>query len=156
MKHATTIRLVVALLLFSLTIGACSDFEPARASGPASNVATSVSANDIDAALRSYLATHGFTGRIASTLEAKLGRRIDNQLADIGRLLWFDPIQGLNDDFTPAELSRAWLESISAPQKAFVPIENVGHFTLPERSDEFLQILRERVLPLAAPPSTQE
>ena len=32
-------------------------------------------------------------------------------------------IQGVGDDFTPAELSRAWLDSISAPQKAFVPIE---------------------------------
>jgi pimeloyl-ACP methyl ester carboxylesterase len=64
-------------------------------------------------------------------------------------------IQGLNDDFTPAELGRAWLESISAPQKAFVPIENVGHFTLPDRSDEFLQFLRERVRPLASPPSTE-
>ena len=61
-------------------------------------------------------------------------------------------IQGTSDDFTPAELSRAWLESISAPQKAFVPIENAGHLMLPERSDEFLQFLRERVRPLASPP----
>ena len=100
MNPTRTLRLVVALPLFSLTIAACSDFEPARASGPASNVATSVSANDVDAALRGYLARHGFTGRIASTLEVRLGRRIDHQLADIGRLLWFDPIQGLNDDNT--------------------------------------------------------
>ncbi|HEX6064416.1 MAG TPA: cytochrome c peroxidase [Longimicrobiales bacterium] len=54
--------------------------------------------NDVDAALRAYLAEHGFTGRIAGTLEARLGRRIDQQLANVGRLLWFDPIQGLNDD----------------------------------------------------------
>ena len=64
-------------------------------------------------------------------------------------------IQGTSDDFTPAELSRPWLESISAPQKAFVPIENAGHLTLPDRSDEFLQFLRERVRPLASPPSTE-
>jgi pimeloyl-ACP methyl ester carboxylesterase len=59
-------------------------------------------------------------------------------------------VQGMNDDFTPAELSRAWLDSISAPQKAFLPLENVGHLTLPERSEEFLQFFRERVRPLAA------
>jgi cytochrome c peroxidase len=52
----------------------------------------------VDAALRAYLTKHGFTGRIAGTLETRLGRRIDPQLADIGRQLWFDPIQGLNDD----------------------------------------------------------
>jgi cytochrome c peroxidase len=52
----------------------------------------------VDATLRGYLASLGFTGRIGSTLEARLGRRVDRQLADVGRLLWFDPIQGLNDD----------------------------------------------------------
>ncbi len=58
-------------------------------------------------------------------------------------------IQGLVDDFTPAELSRAWLDSVQAPQKAFVPLEGAGHFALTQRSAEFLQALRERVRPLA-------
>jgi cytochrome c peroxidase len=53
---------------------------------------------DVDRILRGQLARHGFTGRIAETLEMRLGRRVDRQIADIGRLLWFDPIQGLNDD----------------------------------------------------------
>jgi cytochrome c peroxidase len=56
----------------------------------------------VDAGLDAVLSTHlvelGFTGRIQSTLEARLGRRIDPQLADLGRLLFFDPILGLNDD----------------------------------------------------------
>jgi pimeloyl-ACP methyl ester carboxylesterase len=59
-------------------------------------------------------------------------------------------IQGTADDFTPSELSRAWLGSLSAPQKEFVPIEGGGHFALTERGEEFLRILRERVRPLAA------
>jgi pimeloyl-ACP methyl ester carboxylesterase len=59
-------------------------------------------------------------------------------------------VQGTADDFTPAALSRAYVEQISAPQKAFVPIEGAGHFALTERSEEFLRILRERVRPLAA------
>ena len=60
------------------------------------------SANDFDdgmnQALRSVLNQHGFTGRIGETLEQRLGRKIDNQLADLGRLLFHDPIVGLNDD----------------------------------------------------------
>ena len=36
-------------------------------------------------ALRAYLTSLGFTGRIASTLETRLGRRVDRQLADLGR-----------------------------------------------------------------------
>jgi cytochrome c peroxidase len=44
----------------------------------------------------------GFTGRIESTLETRLGRRIDAKIANLGRLLWFDTITGLNDDNTCA------------------------------------------------------
>ena len=61
-------------------------------------------------------------------------------------------IQGMTDDFTPAELSRAWLDSLSAPQKAFVPIENAGHFALTSHGEEFLRDLREHVRPLAVNP----
>jgi cytochrome c peroxidase len=52
----------------------------------------------LDDALEAALARHGFTGRIESTLETRLGRRVDRQLADLGRLLWFDTVTGLNDD----------------------------------------------------------
>ena len=52
----------------------------------------------LDAELRATLATLGFSGRVGSTLEARLGRRVDHRLADVGRMLWFDPITGLNDD----------------------------------------------------------
>jgi cytochrome c peroxidase len=52
----------------------------------------------VDAKLQAYLVTFGFTGRIGATLEARLGRRVDLRLAHVGRLLWFDPITGLNDD----------------------------------------------------------
>jgi cytochrome c peroxidase len=52
----------------------------------------------LGAALRNV----GFTGRIADTLEDRLGRHIDDKLANIGRLLWFDTITGLNNDNTCA------------------------------------------------------
>jgi cytochrome c peroxidase len=92
MRQATTRRRLLGLLLGGLTLGGCSDVEPSRLTGPG--------IVDVDAELRGQLARHGFTGRMASTLETRLGRPIDPQLAEIGRLLWFDPIQGLNDDNT--------------------------------------------------------
>jgi cytochrome c peroxidase len=93
---------VLMLWLSSMTLLACSDLEPERLVAPPAARAAALAPGDIDAALRAYLADHGFTGRIARTLESRLGRRVDHQLADIGRLLWFDPIQGLNDDNTCA------------------------------------------------------
>lgn len=44
----------------------------------------------LDRELQSALAQAGFTGTIEATLEQRL--------ANVGRLLWFDPITGLNDD----------------------------------------------------------
>ena len=44
------------------------------------------------------LKQHHFTGRIEKTLERRLGRPIDRQLANLGRHLWFDTLTGLNDD----------------------------------------------------------
>ena len=52
----------------------------------------------LDQALTAALGEAGFTGRIESTLEQRLGRRLDPRLAKIGRLLWFDTLTGLNDD----------------------------------------------------------
>src|SRR5215831_6308144 len=77
----------------------CSDVAPERSLAPTSPVLDRV-ADDVDAALQNYLTNLGFTGRIAEQLETRLGRRVDPQLADIGRQLWFDPIQGLNNDNT--------------------------------------------------------
>lgn len=101
MRHATSLGQFVAYGLAAMALVGCSDFEPARSISP--NVpARVVRPDDIDATLRDYLTRLGFTGRIASTLETRLGRRVDQQLADVGRQLWFDPIQGLNDDNTCA------------------------------------------------------
>jgi len=52
----------------------------------------------LDQRLESALARQGFTGSVASTLERRIGHRIDNQLADLGRLLFFDTVTGLNTD----------------------------------------------------------
>ncbi|HEV2834837.1 MAG TPA: cytochrome c peroxidase [Pyrinomonadaceae bacterium] len=52
----------------------------------------------LDQQLTAVLTQHGFTGRIESTLEHRLGRKLDNQLVDLGRLLFFDTVGGLNND----------------------------------------------------------
>jgi cytochrome c peroxidase len=57
---------------------------------------------ELDARLEAVLLQEGFTGRIEFTLEQKLGRPLNRELAEIGRLLWFDTITGLNDDNTCA------------------------------------------------------
>jgi cytochrome c peroxidase len=56
----------------------------------------------LDARLTERLRDVGFTGRVGSTLTDRLGRPLDPRLTDIGRLLWFDTITGLNDDNTCA------------------------------------------------------
>ncbi len=58
----------------------------------------SAQAASLDEELQAVLREAGFTGRIESTLEQRLGRRLDLQLADLGRMLWFDTLTGLNDD----------------------------------------------------------
>jgi cytochrome c peroxidase len=64
---------------------------PALATGSSADPA-------LDAQLAERLRATGFTGRIESTLTARLGRPLDPRRADTGRLLWFDTILGLNDD----------------------------------------------------------
>jgi cytochrome c peroxidase len=54
----------------------------------------------LDDELTDRLRDLGFTGSVANSLEHRLGRKVDPQLADLGRLLWFDTIGGLNGDNT--------------------------------------------------------
>jgi cytochrome c peroxidase len=93
-------KLLSSLVTAALLAVGCTDADPGEMAGPESTGARGQPAGDpgLDQVLRDYLAEHGFTGRIAATLEARLGRRIDRQLANLGRLLWFDPIGGLNND----------------------------------------------------------
>src|SRR5215510_8816735 len=54
--------------------------------------------DDLDAQLRAVLQDAGFTGRIESTLTARLGRPLDPMKVELGRLLFFDKILGLHND----------------------------------------------------------
>ena len=55
-------------------------------------------AADLDGQVRAVLSSAGFTGTIQAQFLAALGRPLDPQLADLGRLLWFDKSGGLHDD----------------------------------------------------------
>src|SRR5256714_2314576 len=54
----------------------------------------------LDERLSMVLRGAGFTGRVESTLEARLGRSVDAKLANLGRLLWFDKLHSLHHDNT--------------------------------------------------------
>ena len=58
--------------------------------------------DSLDQELSARLGQLGFTGRIEATLEQRLGRHLDQRRANLGRLLWFDTIGGLNNDNTCA------------------------------------------------------
>src|ERR1044072_8852532 len=58
--------------------------------------------DSLDQQLGAVLLGAGFSRRIESPPEARLGRRLDQKLAHVGRLLSFDTITGLNNDNTCA------------------------------------------------------
>jgi cytochrome c peroxidase len=72
----------------------------AAASGLLFSSGGSAAPRDVDAELRAALLRAGFTGRIETTLPARLGRPVDPPLANLGRLLWFDKAGGLHSDNT--------------------------------------------------------
>jgi cytochrome c peroxidase len=56
--------------------------------------------SDLDRQLVNVLRENKFTGAIESQLVPRLGRPIDLELANLGRLLWFDKIHSLHHDNT--------------------------------------------------------
>jgi cytochrome c peroxidase len=95
-KLASTIGGVTLLLLLATTSVATG------ASDLSSPTARDGHHNELDMQLEIALRKAGFTGKIDSTLVARLGRPIDRRLADLGRKLFFDPLGGLHNDNTCA------------------------------------------------------
>lgn len=78
-------------LLAAITLAACAAMWPTA-------VLASGSSRLLDRMLTLALQAAGFTGRIEEQLEARLGREVDLELAELGRLLFFDPIGALHED----------------------------------------------------------
>ncbi|HEU4596877.1 MAG TPA: cytochrome c peroxidase [Pyrinomonadaceae bacterium] len=55
-------------------------------------------ASALDEQLAAVLNQHGFTGRAGSSLEQRLGRKLDRQLAELGGSAFHDSLLGLADD----------------------------------------------------------
>ena len=87
MKSKTMRR---AAVLLSLAIPCAGLFQIQRAAA--------ANSDGLDSALVERLRQLGFTGNVEATLENRLGRPVDPARADLGRLLWFDTIAGLNND----------------------------------------------------------
>jgi cytochrome c peroxidase len=68
----------------------------------ASSLALVVAANDdrLDSKLARVLRQQEYTGRVEASLEDRLGRRVNLDLANLGRLLWFDNAHSLHQDNT--------------------------------------------------------
>lgn len=56
--------------------------------------------DSLNAQLVKVLSQNGFTGGMQNQLEKRLGRNIDQELANLGRLLWFDKVHSLHQDNT--------------------------------------------------------
>jgi pimeloyl-ACP methyl ester carboxylesterase len=60
-------------------------------------------------------------------------------------------IEGPDDYITSPDLAKAYVDTISAPQKEFVMLPAGGHFAVFTHHDEFLKEMNSRVRPLASP-----
>ena len=76
---------LLTLTLAGLALTACSDDVASPAPGDPDDV-------------RTLLAQHGFTGSVEASLAARLGRSVNPELADLGRLLFFDRALALHSD----------------------------------------------------------
>lgn len=81
---------IIVLLLAIIACGLVLMTPKISADGGGNNV--------LDNQLEAVLNQHGFTGRIGSMLEQRLGRRINDKLADLGRKAFHDSLLGLNND----------------------------------------------------------
>ncbi len=81
----------IAFLLAALAL--CVAAAPAQAPS---------STPQLDRQLVSVLEQLQFTGKIESSLVQRIGRNLNPDMANLGRLLWFDTITGLNNDNTCA------------------------------------------------------
>jgi len=95
MSFSSRLRSIPAILAVAgVGFAACAD-EPQTPTGPGPDENIGV---ELDQQLTAKLVSSEMTGRIEETLEARLGRPVDDQLAEVGRLLFFDPVLSITED----------------------------------------------------------
>jgi len=100
--------------------------------GSAAGFEAEADSENVDRELRSVLASQGFTGRVESTLEKRLGRPLDPAKAEVGRLLFFDKFVGLHGDNSCAGCHSP-LNGFGDSVSMAIGVENNG-FVGPQRS----------------------
>lgn len=93
-SHAARSRAGAALVALGLLFASgCDDHVPPTLSEPRDSEGP-----ELDASLGTLLSAHRLDGRIEEQLAIRLGRPIDDGLAELGRLLFFDRILSLTGD----------------------------------------------------------
>ena len=83
----------------TLVVSIVAAFTMALAAGSSAQVSDpGHQQQSLDALLGQELAQAGFTGRIEESLADRLGRPVDARLADLGRLVFFDQLNGIYED----------------------------------------------------------
>lgn len=91
-------RRIIACIVIAMA--GCSAGDRAEKVGIDTQDTVDVSDDTLTSELQDVLFQEGFTGNIQAQLEVRLGRPVNQQLANLGRMLWFDKITGLHDDNT--------------------------------------------------------
>ena len=105
-KEVTTMRVAKLIAVVTLVCMCALVFPPQISGAPVTAVVYATANHDgkLDSDLAAALSAAGFTGNIQQIfqqrLEANLGRPINPNLANLGRLLWFDKIHSLHHDNT--------------------------------------------------------
>jgi pimeloyl-ACP methyl ester carboxylesterase len=85
---------------------------------------------------------------LGPTMEGEM-MKVDLAVSDRDFAIPIFVFQGANDDFTPMQLAKEYVDGITAPQKQVVLIADAGHDAIIAKSGEFLGLLVQRVRPLA-------
>lgn len=85
---------------------------------------------------------------LGPTMEGEM-MKVDLAASDRDFVIPIFVFQGAHDDFTPVQLAQEYVDGITAPQKHVVLIADAGHDAIITKSGEFLELLVQRVRPLA-------
>jgi cytochrome c peroxidase len=92
------LRSALALALAGVLLVACGDEPPPTGTGPRPDDGPSALELELDAKLAHDLSVNGFTGRSEELFAEMLGRPVDAGRAELGRLLFFDPVLSVTRD----------------------------------------------------------
>lgn len=88
---------------------------------------------------------------LGPTMEGEM-TKVDLSASDENFVIPIFVFQGANDDVAPVELAQEYIGSITAPLKQIVLLAGAGHDAIITKGGDFLDLLVQRVRPLAIEP----